>query len=35
MFAVSDTALTIHHDVATAFCPATSAADISITHVVQ
>lgn len=35
MFAVDDTALTIHHDPATAFCPATSAADVSITHVVQ
>ena len=35
MFAVDDTALTIHHDTATAFCPATSAAEVSITHVVQ
>ena len=35
MFAVDNTGLTIHHDAATAFCPATSAADLSITHVVQ
>jgi hypothetical protein len=35
MFAVDNTSLTIHHEVPTAFAPATPAAIISITQVQQ